>query len=199
MSALAGPPQHRGKIEAEAVYVHLLHPIAQRVHDQPDHGRAIEVQTVPTACVVHVVTLGLGLWSCEAVVGGVVQATEAEARPHLIALTGVVVDDVEDHHEAGLMQLPDEGLELSDLAAWRLVCTVGRLRGEKADRVIPPVVGEPLMHQEIVDVVFVDRQEFYRVHTELRQVWDLLDKAEIRAGNRTSDEAWAVNPLTCTS
>ena len=40
-------------------------------------------------------------------------------RTHLVAFAGVVVDHVEDHLDAGAMQLPHQRLEFGDLAARR--------------------------------------------------------------------------------
>ena len=81
------------EIEAEAVHVHFQHPVAQGVHDQLEHARMAHVQGVAAACVVHVVARVL---RAQAVVGGVVDAPEAEGRPQVVALGGVVVDHVED-------------------------------------------------------------------------------------------------------
>ena len=53
---LAG--QRRRQVEAEAVDVHLQHPVAQAVHDQLDRARVQHVQGVAGAGVVHVVALG---------------------------------------------------------------------------------------------------------------------------------------------
>ncbi len=65
-------PGERGrKVEAEAVHVHLQHPVAQRVHDELQHVRVAHVQAVARAGVVHVV---LTLTIDEAIVGGVVDA-----------------------------------------------------------------------------------------------------------------------------
>ena len=41
--------ERRGEIEAEAVDVHLQHPVAQRVHDQLQHARVLQVERV-AAC-----------------------------------------------------------------------------------------------------------------------------------------------------
>ena len=38
--------EHRREIEAEAVDVHLVHPVAQAVHDELDRARVLHVEAV---------------------------------------------------------------------------------------------------------------------------------------------------------
>ena len=70
------PGQRRGEVEAEAVDVHLRHPVAQRVHDQLQHVRVPHEQAVAGAGGVVVVRR---VAVDEPVVGGVVDAAEATA------------------------------------------------------------------------------------------------------------------------
>src|SRR5206468_7375956 len=53
----------------------------------------------------------------QAVVGGVVDAAERQGGAEVVALGRVVVDDVEDHLDAGLVERPDHRFELGDLTA----------------------------------------------------------------------------------
>ena len=92
------PSQRRCQVEAEAIHVHLGDPVAQAVHDQLQDARLGRVQRVAGAGVVHVAPL---LVHDQPVVRGVVDAPEAECRPALVALAGVVVDHVEDHLDPG--------------------------------------------------------------------------------------------------
>ena len=69
---------------------------------------------LPVPGVVHVVAR---LVADQAVVGGVVDAAEAQRRAQLIAFGGVVVDHVENHLDAGAVQRLHHGLELADLLA----------------------------------------------------------------------------------
>ncbi len=109
---LAG--QRRGEVEAEAVDVHLGDPVAQRVHDQLQRVGVAGVEGVPGAGVVHVVLL---LVVDEPVVGGVVDALEAQRRAEVVALRGVVVDHVEDDLDAGGVHRLHHRLELLHLLA----------------------------------------------------------------------------------
>ena len=134
---LAG--QGRGQVEAEPVDVHLQHPVAQRVHDQLERVRVPDVQRVAAAGVVDVAP-GVGV--VEAVVGVVVDAAEGERRAPAVALGGVVVDHVEDDLDARRVQRLDHRLELADLLAALPGRAVAVVRGEEADRVVAPVVGQ---------------------------------------------------------
>jgi hypothetical protein len=52
--------QHRRQVEAEAVDVHLLHPVAQAVHHQLQHARVAHVQRVAAAAPVLVAVRAVG-------------------------------------------------------------------------------------------------------------------------------------------
>ena len=100
--AVAAPPEDRGEVEAEAVDVHLGHPVAQRGQDLVAHHRVVAVERVAAARVVEVPPR----LRVEEVVGRVVEAAPAEGGAPLVALAGVVEDDVEDHLEARLVEAP---------------------------------------------------------------------------------------------
>ncbi len=97
-----------GEVEAEAVDVDLLHPVAQRVQHHPGDDRVAQVEGVAAAGDVDVVPALV-----EPVVGARVEAAPAEGRPLVTAeLGGVVVDDVEDDLDAGAVQVADHRLDL---------------------------------------------------------------------------------------
>ena len=104
--------QRRREVEAEAVDVHLEHPVAQAVHDELDGARVEHVQAVAAAGEVDVAAPVVGV---EPVVRRVVDAAQRERRTALVAFAGVVVDHVEDHLDAGAVQALHHGLELADL------------------------------------------------------------------------------------
>ena len=70
------------------------------------------------------------------------------------------------------MQLAHHGLELEYLLAELARRAVGVVRGEEADRVVAPVVGEAALQQRRVLYELVDRHELDRRHAEVRQVLD---------------------------
>ena len=129
------PGQRRGQVEAEAVHVHLGHPVPQRVHDHLKHVRVPHEQAVAGAGGVHV---ELRVVPDQPVVGGVVDAPEGQRRPQVVALGRVVVDHVEDDLDPGLVQRPDHGLELLHLLAAGAAGGVGVMRGEEADACCSP-------------------------------------------------------------
>jgi hypothetical protein len=174
---LAG--QRRRQIEPEAVDPHFGHPVAQRIHQQLEHRRVQGGERVAGAGVVHIEARRL----ChQPVVAGVVDAAEGEGRAEVVALGGVVVDDVEDHLEAGGVERLDHRLELAGGPARRSVRGVARLGREKVDRVVAPVVGQPLVEQVLVVEEGVDRQELDGGDAELLQVRDHPRRGEAGVG-----------------
>ena len=154
-----------GEVEAEAVDTHVAGPVAQAVHHHLQNARVGEVQRVAGAGVVDVVPR-LGR---QPVVGGIVDALEAERRSELVALGGVIVDHVEDHLEPGIVQVGDHLLELAD----RVAGGVARIRREEADGIIAPEIRQPLLQQMVVVDELVDRQKLDRGDAE-RHARDLM-------------------------
>src|SRR4051794_29524331 len=115
----------------------------------------------------------------EAVVDGVVEATEAERRTGRVAFAGVVVDHVEDHLEARRMQRAHQALELADVAGGEIAA----LRCEEADRVVAPVVAHPALREPTLVDERVHREQLDRGDAEGLQVLDdrLARKAEVGA------------------
>ena len=90
----------------------------------------------------------------------------------MVALRGVVVDDVEDHLDAGAVQRLDHALELAHLLAAVARRGVGRVRREEADRGVAPVVRQPLRVEEVLVGDVVHRQQLDRRDAERLQVRD---------------------------
>ena len=174
------PGQGGREVEPEPVDVHLGDPVPQRVHDQLQGVRIADVERVARARVVHVVLLVV---LDQAVVRGVVDAPQRERRAHVVALGGVVVDDVEDDLDVGVVQVAHHRLELLHLragtAARRGVGVVGR---EEGDRVVAPVVREALLLQVVVVEELVDRHELHGGDPEPLVVLDHHRVREARVG-----------------
>ena len=181
----ARPGEDRGEVEPEPVDVHLLDPVAQAVHDQLEHPRVADVERVARPREVQVAAAAFG----QEVIGPVVDAPEGEGRADLAGLRRVVVDDVEDHLEAGRVERLDHGPELPDHPGRVLGGRVARVRGEVAEGVVAPVV-HPAAPGEggLVDVV-VDREELDRGHAERSQVDDdrLRRQPGVRPAQRRRD------------
>ncbi len=161
--------QRAGEIEAKAVDVAVDDPVAQRVHDQPQDARVDWVEAVARAREVHVEARVVGH---QAVVRRVVDALERQHRAEVVALRGVVVDDVEDHLDALAMQRLDHPLELAHLLARRARRGIVRMRREEADRAVAPVVGQAPVDEEVLVGVVMHRQQLDRSHAEVLEVPD---------------------------
>ena len=108
----------------------------------------------------------------EPVVRRVVHSAEGDGRSQVVALGGVVVNHVEDHLDAGLVQRFDHGLELLDLLAGRAPSRVSSVRGQKADGVVAPVVALPARHQVVIVEVVLHRHQLHSGHPDPEQVVD---------------------------
>ncbi len=106
------------------------------------------------------------------VVGGVVDAPEAQGRPQLAALGGVVEHHVEDDLDPGRVQRLDHRLELGHLLAPGTGRGVAVVRGEEADGAVAPVVGQAALPQEPVLGELVHRHQFDGGDAERGQVLD---------------------------
>ena len=167
--------ERAGEIEAEAVDVERLDPVAQRIHHHLQHARMRELQRIAGAGVVLVEARRVGH---EPVVGGVVDAAIAQRGPEMIALGGVVVDHVEDHLDAGAVQLRDRRAErVLDVVGG--VAVLGR---EEAQRVVAPVVLQPVLEQMRLVDEGVDRQQLDRGDAELVQMLDHRRRGEAAIG-----------------
>ncbi len=72
--------------------MHLLHPIAEAVDNHAPHNRMIGVERISGAAEIGVARSVL----FQNVVGVVVEAAKAERRPVVVALGGVIEDNIQD-------------------------------------------------------------------------------------------------------
>src|SRR5262245_26277304 len=96
-----------------------------------------KVERISATCKILIISWLIGL---EPIIGDVVDAAEAQGRAKLVAFGRVVVHDVEDDLDAGVMQPGNrraKGIE----RAVRLV------RGEEAKRVVAPIIAQALLDQ----------------------------------------------------
>ena len=92
----------------------------------------------------------------------------------------MIVDDVEDDLQTGFVEARDHLLEFAQTV--RDIRRVARVGREKADRVVAPVVRQPLFLKLAVVDERMDRQEFDRGHTERLDVIDDRFLAESGVG-----------------
>ena len=133
--ALPVAAQDRSQVEAEAVDVVVVHPMPQAMEDHLADDRVVAVDRVAAAGVVLVAAV-VG----QHVIDFVFQALEAERGAVLVALGRVVEHDVENHFDAGGVQLADHLLELPHLVAGRCAFHVAAVRREEGHRVVAPIV-----------------------------------------------------------
>ena len=167
--------ERRRKIEAKAVDVHFGRPIAERIHHHLERTRMAHVQRVAATGDVNVITWVILL---EPVVSGVVDAAEGQHRAVLVAFRRVVVDDVEDHLEARLVQRFDHRLEFADGILYR----IARVRREVTNRVVAPIVAQPPLDQRPLVDERMHRQQLDRGHAESPQVIDDRRRGESGIG-----------------
>ena len=168
------------QVKPETVDMHLGDPVPERIHDQLQRVWVLHAEAVAGACGV---VIKLRVVGDEPVVRGVVYAAEAESRPEVVALRGVVVDDVEDDFDARFVQRADHGLELVDLLASLAAACVTVMRRKESDRVVSPVVAERHVEQSLVLNKLVDRHELDSRDAQRLKVLDhgRMRKTGIRA------------------
>ena len=158
-------PQHRGQIEAETVDVHLLDPVAQRIHDHLQRHVVAGVDAVAGAGVVGVVGRIL---AAEVVVGLVVQSAPRQRGAPLVAFGRVVVHHVQDHLDAVAVQLLHHVPELVE----RILARKASVGGKEGQRVVAPVVAQSHLDQRAFADGFLHGQQFHGRHAQTLQVGD---------------------------
>ncbi len=130
-----------------------------------------EVERIAGARVVHVPAR---LARLEPVVAAVVDPAEGQGRAEVAALARVIVDDVEDHLDPGVVERPDRVAHLRRVAAGQ----VARGGREEADRVVAPVVDEAALDEVPLVGDRLDRQQLDRRHPEAAQMRDHRGRRE---------------------
>ena len=96
------------------------------------------IEAIPAAAEVHVAP---GVILPQPVVRGIIDPPEAQSRPQVVALDGVVVHHVDDHLDPGRVQRFHHRLEFGYLATVAASGSgIAVVRGEIADGVIAKVV-----------------------------------------------------------
>ena len=84
----------------------------------------------------------------------------------VVALAGVVVDDIENHLDPGRVQRLHHALELAERSARR----IAHVGGEEANRVVAPVVAQAVVQKPPLVDDGVDRQQLDRGDAQILQV-----------------------------
>ncbi len=146
--------QDRGQVETEAIHVHLGDPVAQAVGDHLQNPRVADIDRVAGSGIVDVAAAVIRQ---QAVVAEVVDAAERERGATVVAFRSVIVNDVQDHLEPGVMEARHHLLEFGK----REVRTVGEagVGREEPDGVVAPVIRQALVQQPFVIDEGLHRQQ----------------------------------------
>ena len=171
--------QHRCQVEAEAVDVHLLHPVAQAVQHHLQHPWMLQVQGVAAAAVV-LATPRMG--AIRQVPAARIQPAHRQRGAGLAGFRGVVVDHVQDHLDAGAVQRLHH---LAELAARRgAIGLRGQawVRAEEAQGVVAPVVDQAQRLQPLFVEMLVHRQQADGGDAQALQVGNGRGAAQAQVG-----------------
>ena len=99
-----------------------------------------ELERIAGAGEILIVTRLIGQ---QPIIGGIVDAAITQRRAHMVALTGVVVDDIQDHLDSSIVQRRDGRAKIGD----RVASGVARLRRKEAERVVAPIILQATLDQ----------------------------------------------------
>ena len=127
------------------------------------------IEAISRPGVVHVIA---GIVGDQAIIGGIVNALERKHGAQVIALCGMVVDDIEDHLDASLVQGLHHLLELLHLLPPLASAGVFVMGGKIADGIVTPVVAQAPLHQMGIVNELMQRQQLDGRDAKLGQVVD---------------------------
>ena len=131
----------------------------------------------------------------QTVVRGVIDAPETEGGPQMVPLAGVIVDHVEDHLDALAVQGLDHRFELGHLLPQDVGAGIAGVGGKEANRVVPPIVGEALVHQVLVGHELLHRHQLHRGDPQGAEVVD--DRRAGQAGIGPPQRWWHLRMARC--
>ncbi len=115
--------------------MHLAHPVTQTIYDQAAHDGVITVERVAAAGEVEILMLRV-----EQVVSKILKAAQRKSRTHVIALGGMIENDVEDHFDARAVQRLHHISEFIHRAERMLPRTVTAMRREEGNGIVTPII-----------------------------------------------------------
>ena len=110
-----------------------------------------DVQRIPGAGVVNEMAAVVR----EAVIGGVVKSAPRQRRPQLVALAGMIVNNVQNDLDSSGMQTANRDPEFVGS-----IDQVGRFGREECERVVTPIIREMAIHQVPVLQERMDGHQF---------------------------------------
>ena len=119
--------------------MHVQHPVTQAVGHQLQRARTEQIECVTRAGEIQIRARILRM---QPVVTGVIDPAKAQRRAEMIAFGGMIVNDVENHFHTASVKVAHHRFELRDLFAHLATTGVLRVRREKSDRVVAPIILE---------------------------------------------------------
>ena len=135
--------QTDGQINSEPVHVHFQNPITQTVHHELKRMGMQQIESVAGAGEIQIQTRILRL---QPVISGIVYPAKAKRRAEMISFGSMIVNDIENHFDPCRVQVAHHRLELGDLCPRLSAAGVLRMRREKSDRVVAPVIRQPAIN-----------------------------------------------------
>src|SRR5579885_3099152 len=173
--------QNGCEIESESVDVHVNDPMAQSLQNYPAHHWMIGVQRVPGAGIVCVA----GVIGREQIIRAVLKAAKTEGGTQMVAFRRVVVDDIENHLDAGAMKRFDHVAELIHRSEPVLSRAVLPMRREERNGVVPPVV-RPAPRRTCA-VELKHRHQLHSGYSEIAQIGNFPDQTRVSTRLRGID------------
>ena len=109
--------------------MHFCDPVAQAVQNQIANHRVIAIQRIAAAGIV-VIPSGFRI---DDIINRIIQPLEIVNRAALIALGGVIKNDIQNNFDSGVMHRLHKRFEFFDLVTVPAIICIGRFWGKKAD------------------------------------------------------------------
>src|SRR4030095_5675637 len=129
--------QTDGKIEAKSVHVHFQDPITQAVHHQLKRPGMQQVKGVACA---REIQIEPRLVRTKGGISEIVDAAETECWTEMISFGSMIINNIENHFDAGGVKTAHHRFELDHLFPHLPAAGVLCMRRKKPDRIVTPVI-----------------------------------------------------------
>src|SRR6266536_5434917 len=136
-----------------------------------------QIEGVTRSCEVQVEARILRI---QPVISEIVDPAEAKRGAELISFCCMIVNYIEKHFDSGSVKAAHHRLEFGDLLAQLPATGVLRMRREKSDRIVAPVIRQPAIDQDFVVNMRMHWQQFDRGHAKSFQIINSRRAAERR-------------------
>lgn len=155
--------------------MHVDIPVRETVHHHAPHGAICSLQGVAR-------TAKIRKWSIcafgEQVASFAVDAFVAVGGTMTITLTGMIVDNIQNDFDAGLVELLDHRLKFKSLIAYLSFDAVFVMRSKEAERHVSPII-------VFIWIELKHGHELDRSDSKLYEIWNLFDDSKKGSAFRT--------------